>query len=123
YGMRQMLGGRRPGGIRPLEAQIVQLLAAAVGANLARTQATRTRVQFEQFFSPELVRELERDPELLEGRNQEVTILVSDLRGFTKLSERLGPQTTCRVLRDLMERLSEQIVAQKGVIVDYAGDG
>lgn len=123
YGMRQMLGGRRPGGIRPLEAQIVQLLAAAVGANLARTQATRTRVQFEQFFSPELVRELERDPELLEGRNQEVTILVSDLRGFTKMSERLGPQTTCRVLRDLMERLSEQIVKHQGVIVDYAGDG
>src|SRR5205823_2272140 len=38
-------------------------------------------------------------------------------------SERLGPQTSCRILRDVMERLSEQIVKYKGVIVDYAGDG
>jgi adenylate cyclase len=123
-----LYGGRRqrglqPAAIRPLEAQIVQLLAAAVSANLARTTAVRTRVQFEQFFSPELVRELEREPALLEGRRQEVTILVSDLRGFTALTERLGALTTFRMVRDLMERLSEQIIDQGGVIVDYAGDG
>jgi adenylate cyclase len=123
-----LYGGRRqrgplPAAIRPLEAQIVQLLAAAVGANLARTTALRTRLQFEQFFSPELVRELEREPALLEGRRQEVTVLVSDLRGFTALTERLGAPTTFRMARDLMERLSERIIDQGGVIVDYAGDG
>lgn len=110
-------------GVRPLEAQIVQLLAAAVSANLARATAVRTRIQFEQFFSPELVQELERNPDLLEGRNQEVTILVSDLRGFTALSERLGANKTCTIIRDLMEHLTERIVDNGGVIVDYAGDG
>jgi adenylate cyclase len=109
--------------IQPLEAQLVQLLAATVGAHLARSAALRTRVQFEQFFSPELVRELERNPDLLEGRDQDVTVLFSDLRGFTALSQRLGPQNTCRLLRDVMERLSERIVEYQGVIVDYAGDG
>jgi adenylate cyclase len=122
YGSRTW-GGMGRGKIRPLEAQVVQLLAAGVGDNLARTAATKTRAQFEQFFSSELVRELERDPKLLEGRNQEVTILVSDLRGFTNMSERLAPETTCRVVRDVTDRLSEQIIAQGGVIVDYAGDG
>ena len=109
--------------IKPLEAQLVQLLAAAVGANLARTTATRTRTRFEQFFSPELVRELERDPGLLEGRAFDVTILMSDLRSFSSLSERLGPQETCRLVRDVMERLSERIVEHGGVIVSYLGDG
>jgi adenylate cyclase len=109
--------------IQPLEAQLVQLLAATVGAHLARSAALRTRVQFEQFFSPELVRELERNPDLLEGRDQDVTVLFSDLRGFTALSQRLGPENTCRLLRDVMERLSERIVQYQGVIVDYAGDG
>jgi adenylate cyclase len=122
YGSRST-GGLGHGKIRPLEAQVVQLLAAAVGDNLARAVATKTRVQFEQFFSAELVRELERDPSLLEGRSQEVTVLVSDLRGFTSLSERLGPETTCRVVRDIMEHLSDRIMTHGGVIVDYAGDG
>jgi adenylate cyclase len=122
YGMRTETAVAR-GGIQPLEAQLVQLLAHAIGSHLVRSEATRTRVQFEQFFSPELVRELERDPNLLEGRSQEVTVLFSDLRGFTRLSQELGPQVTCRLLRDMMERLTEHIVGHGGVIVDYAGDG
>jgi adenylate cyclase len=123
YGSRRWRGRAKGGGISTLEAQLVQLLAAAVGASLARAEATRTRVQFEQFFSPELVRELERDPDMLEGRNQEVTILMSDLRGFSRLSERLGPQAICGLVRDVMEVLSNRIAEHKGVIVSYAGDG
>jgi adenylate cyclase len=76
-----------------------------------------------QFFSPGLAEQLERNPDLLEGRNQEVTILVSDLRGFSQLAERLGPQQTCRFIRDMMERLSNRVVEHDGLIVDYAGDG
>src|SRR5206468_3144917 len=77
----------------------------------------------QQFFSPGLAEQLERNPDLLEGRNQEVTVLVSDLRGFSPLAERLGPQQVCRLIRDMMERLSNRIVENKGLIVDYAGDG
>jgi adenylate cyclase len=132
YGVRCLISasgfkeGRRPGVAQPiqvLEAQVVQLLAAAVGAQLLRAQTTHLRSQFEQFFSAELARELERDPSLLEGRSQVVTVLFSDLRGFTSLSERLGPQVTCRLMRDVMEQLSQRIMDQGGVIVDYAGDG
>jgi adenylate cyclase len=83
----------------------------------------RTRLQFEQFFSAQLAQELERDPSLLEGRDQEVTLLVSDLRGFSPLAERLGPQQTCRLMQDVMDRLSRPIVEEGGAIVDYAGDG
>lgn len=122
YGMRTETALAR-GGIRPLDAQLVQLLASVIGSHLVRAAATRTRLQFEQFFSPELVRELERDPNLLEGRNQEITVLFSDLRGFTMLSQELGPQVTCRLVRDMMEQLTEHIVGHGGVVVDYAGDG
>jgi len=123
YGVRSQFGLGTGGSIKPLEAQLVQLLAAAVGASLVRLLAQRTRMQFEQFFSADLVRELERDSKLLEVRTDEVTILVSDLRGFTAFSERLGPHRTCRMLRDMMERLTERITEHGGVIVDYAGDG
>jgi adenylate cyclase len=124
-----VLYGTRPqdlrgtGRIAPLEAQVVQLLAGAVSVHLARSAALRTRVQFEQFFSRELVRELEHDPNLLEARDQEVTVLVSDLHDFTPLGERLGARVTCRLIRDVLENLSRRIAEQGGVIVDYAGDG
>src|SRR5262249_48808329 len=114
YGVRQR--GTSRGQIRPLEAQLVQLLAAAVSSHLTRATALKTRVQFEQFFSSELARELERHPDLLEGRDQEVTILVSDLRGYTSIGQRLGAATTCRLVRDMMEHLSQRIAENGGVI-------
>jgi adenylate cyclase len=111
------------GGITNLEAQVVQALANIIGGSLAREHAIRSRTQFEQFFSPDLVRELETNADLLKGRVQDVTILFSDLRGFTSLSHRVPPQDVCYLLQDVMEHLSEQIQHTGGVIVDYAGDG
>lgn len=126
YGLRFGAAlGRR--GIKPLEAQVVQLLAAAVGAGLARqrreAEAARLRVQFEQFFSPELASELERDPTLLEGRDREVTILFCDIRGFSRLSEHLGPADTFRLVRQVMDRLATHVAEFQGVLVNYIGDG
>jgi adenylate cyclase len=113
--------------IRPLEASFVQVLAAAVGAGLVRREseleAARRHVQFEQFFSQELARELDRDPSLLDGHEREVTILVSDIRGFSRIAERLGPRETCLLMNDVLERLTTQIHEQGGVVVDYVGDG
>lgn len=127
YGMRASSPLARPMGIRPLEAQVVQLLAAAVGAGLARVQreaeAARLRVQFEQFFSPELAQELERDPTLLDGRDRTLTILFSDIRGFSSVSESLEPADMFRLVRDVMERLTARVLEHAGVLVGYIGDG
>lgn len=122
YGVR-MKSAVLVGGITNLEAQVVQALASILGGSMAREQAIRSRIQFEQFFSQDLVRELENNPDLLKGRLQDVTVLFSDLRGFTALSGRLAPQDICALLQDVMEVLSEQIQLAGGVIVDYAGDG
>jgi adenylate cyclase len=120
YGVRWRGGQRK---ITELEAQVLQLFAVAASARRARTEAMRVRIQFEQFFSPELVRELQDHDDLLEGREREVTVLVSDLRGFSRLSEQLGPQKTCELIRDLMDRFTHRIIEYGGVIIDYAGDG
>ena len=39
-------------------------------------------MQFDQFFPPELARELESNPRLLEGQEREVTVMFGDIRGF-----------------------------------------
>lgn len=122
YGSRHRAAHGRVG-IRPLEAQMIQMLASGIGSRLARDAAVRTRVQFEQFFSPELVGQLETNPNLLEGKHQTVTVLMCDLRGFTAMSERIDAAVTCVILQDVMERLTECILREDGVVVDYAGDG
>jgi adenylate cyclase len=114
-------------GIGPLEAAVMQLLASTVGVGLTRAEkeaeASRLRVQFEQFFSPELARELQKNPRLLEGQEREVTILFSDIRGFSRHAARLGPMDTCKLVSDVMECLTARVRDFEGVVVDYAGDG
>jgi adenylate cyclase len=110
-----------------LEAQVIQMLASTVGVGLARVEqeaeAARLRVQFEQFFSADLARELERNPRLLEGQEREVTVLFSDVRGFSRLAERLGPAETCHLIAEVMEHLTACVQASDGGVVDYSGDG
>src|SRR5262249_73688 len=107
--------------LKPLHAQLVQVLAAAAGAAIppleSETQAARRLVQFEQFFSRELAQELDRNPDLLAGQDTEVTILVSDVRGFSRIAEQFSPRETCELMGDVLERLTERIKEHGGVVV------
>ena len=127
YGCRTRFTAARGIGIGPLEAQIMQVLAASVATGLARQQheaeASRSRVQFEQFVSAELAQELQKNPTLLTGQEREITVLFSDIRSFSKLSERLGPKLTCELVSDVLDKQSECIRKFEGTVVDYAGDG
>ena len=113
--------------LQPLEAQLVQVLAAAVGAGLARqaseAEAARRQVQFEQFVSPEVARELDRDPQLLEGRDREITALFADIRNFSRLSERIGANRVCELVGCIMDCLTTRVREFQGTTVSYLGDG
>jgi adenylate cyclase len=123
--------GRRDSGstakpITELEALLVELLASGVAAGLARLEleqaALAARVRFEQFFTPELSRHLESRPDLLEGRDTEVTLLFCDIRGFSRISERIGTAQTIAWVGAVMDVLSNCVRAHAGVLVDYIGD-
>jgi len=126
YGSRGLkVGGRR--GITELEAQFLQVLAAAVGVGLIRKEreeeAARRRLQLEQFCSPRLAVALEQDPELLVGNEREVTVAFCDLRGCSKFSEKIGAAKSYELLSDVMDFFTNVILANDGVIIDYYGDG
>src|SRR5438132_2239391 len=127
YGSRMRFAESKTLGIGPLEAQVVQVLASAVGAGLARleqeAEAGRLRVQFEQFFSPALAHELQRNPRMLEGQERIITIMFSDIRGFSRISEHMAPQEICGLVREVMGEITTQVRACDGVVVDFAGDG
>lgn len=127
YGVRTRGIDFLTGGGGRLQAYVVQLLASVVGAGLARlekeAEAGRQRVQFEQFFSPELARGLELNPRLLEGQQREVTVMFSDIRGFSALVSRLAPTDMIRLVSDAMDRITVRVKEFGGVVVDFYGDG
>ncbi len=127
YGCRSHITPHAGLGIGSLEAQVVQLLASIVGVGLARQEqearALRRLVQLEQFFPGDLAREMEQDPHVLDGQERHVTVLFSDIRGFSHIAERLGPMDTFRLAGDVMDRLTARVQETGGVIVHYAGDG
>jgi adenylate cyclase len=97
------------------------LLNARVNSSLERMRL-RER-EFGQFFTPEVARYFVRNPHLIrEGKEAEVTILFCDIRGFSRLSERLGPSVMVGWLSDVMATLSECVLEHRGVLVDYIGD-
>jgi adenylate cyclase len=131
YGDRHSgFGRQRPGGgdgsISKLEAMLVETFACSVAAGLLRIEQERrllaAQVRFEQFFTPELASQLAAEPDLLRGRDAEVTLLFCDIRGFSRISERLGPAATGQWIESVLSALSDCIIAHKGVLVDYLGD-
>jgi adenylate cyclase len=49
--------------------------------------------------------------------------MFTDIRGFSRMAERLGPTDTCRLVSDVMDRITARVKEFGGVVVDYAGDG
>ncbi len=126
YGDRRYSEDKQQLEITELEAMVVELVASGAANGLARLEheeaALKARIQFEQFFTPVLARELEANPQLLSGREADVTILFCDIRGFSEVSHRIGPQQTMSWINYVLESLSECVVEQDGVLVDYVGD-
>jgi adenylate cyclase len=128
YGERRCDGvaSMEPPRVSEVDAMMVELLATGVAAGLARVEqekaALAARVQFEQFFTPELARELAARPDLLKGQDRDVTMLFADIRGFSRVSERVGPAKTLQWIGDVMGELSSCVLNHSGVLVDYIGD-
>ena len=98
------------------------LLMARLSASLEKKRL-REKV-FEQHFTPELARELARnpDPMKMQARHTEVSVMFCDIRGFSAVSERLGPTTTIDWLGGVMGEFSSIVIDLGGVLVDYTGD-
>jgi len=84
----------------------------------------RIRKAFESYVAPTVVHEMLKHPERLRlgGERRELSILFSDIRGFTSLSEDLAPETLVALLHDFLNPMSEIIVRHQGTIDKYIGD-
>ncbi|HEY3679591.1 MAG TPA: adenylate/guanylate cyclase domain-containing protein [Bradyrhizobium sp.] len=97
-------------------------------SSFVREQAQRrqTRSAFGRYLSPALVEQLAQSPEklVLGGEEREMTIMFSDVRGFTTISESFkhDPQGLTALMNRFLTPLTNAILARKGTIDKYMGD-
>src|SRR3954468_14680752 len=91
-----------------------------------QTQRRQIRSAFGQYLSPALVEQLAQAPErlVLGGEEREMTIMFSDMRGFTSISEtyRHDPQGLTGLMNRFLTPLTNAILQRKGTIDKYMGD-
>ena len=89
------------------------------------TELTDTRDAFGRFLSDDIVKQLLDTPEGLKlgGRKQLLTIMMSDLRGFTAMSERMDAADLISMLNHYLGEMTDVIQANNGTIIEFIGDG
>lgn len=109
----------------PFTGISVAILAAAiVQFQLEGRQHRFIRHAFRQYISPEVIERIVADPKMLQlgGERRTLTILFSDIQGFTGISERLAPDALVQFLNRFLSEMSDIILKAGGTLDKYQGD-
>ncbi len=79
---------------------------------------------FIHYVSPLVIEEILKDPARLKlgGQEKVLTVLFSDLAGFSGYSERYGPNEMISILSEYFETMTEEVFAHQGTLKEYVGD-
>jgi adenylate cyclase len=109
---------------------VVPPLLTLVGSAIFITQyvagsAANMQKTFGRYLTEEVVNSLLENPAGLKlgGERRKVTVLVSDLRGFSAISEEFSPEDVVKILNLYLESMTDIIHYYKGTINDFMGDG
>src|SRR5882757_9616969 len=91
-----------------------------------RTERERAQIRgaFGLYLSPGLVEQLARNPKLLQlgGELREITVMFTDVRGFTTISEQFDPHGLTRFMNNFLTPMTDLILSRQGTIDKYMGD-
>lgn len=82
----------------------------------------RIRDMFGKYVSPRVVDQILENPPELGGQNKDLTVLFSDIRGFTTLSETMNPQELVNHLNLYLTAMTDVIMEYEGTLDKYVGD-
>ena len=115
--------------VLPLASSVLMIVALfALNMSYGYFVESRSKRQFTELFGqyvpPELVDKMAEDPEKysMEGRSEELTVLFSDIRGFTTISEGLNPKQLSAFINEYLTSMSMVIRNNRGTLDKYIGD-
>lgn len=117
--------GLRVSPVYPSLALALSYLGGEAYRNIVVEKKSRyLRKAFSTYVSSQLVNEILKDPEKLKlgGEKRLVTVLFSDIRGFTSLSERLTPEGLVALLNEYLSPMTRIVLEEEGMLDKYIGD-
>jgi class 3 adenylate cyclase len=121
---------RQGGALLPLGGPALALMGAtgwsyAEASRRERRQKRFIKGAFARYLHPDWVERLVADPDLLQlrGERRELTVLFTDVAGFTTTSEELPPDTLVWVLSRYLQGMTDIIITHGGAVNKYLGDG
>ncbi len=120
-----VFGGYQVGFSYPLVSLASTYLLAEGYRNLVIEKRSRfVQRAFSTYVAPSLVQVIMKDPKRLQlgGEKRVITVLFSDIRGFTTLSEKLNPEQLVTLLNRYLGPMSDIVLEEQGTLDKYIGD-
>src|SRR5665213_3336401 len=109
----------------PIIALIITTVGAFAWSYLTEDRQRRLVLKaLSQYVSPEVAAEIERNPQSLKlgGERRDMTVMFSDIQGFTDLSESMNSEKLSEMLNFYLGEMSGLILAKNGTLDKYIGD-
>lgn len=103
---------------------IIYLMASFLSYIRTERERGRVRSAFSRYLSPQLVKRVADNPQQLRlgGESRDLTLLFSDIRGFTSISETMSPEELTGFINRFLTPMTEIILEHSGTIDKYMGD-
>jgi adenylate cyclase len=98
------------------------LLVSLYRALFEEKEKRKVRSAFGQYLSPEVIRRLLVNPQLVEPKKTDITVMFSDIRGFTTISEKLDAQELALFLNQYLSDMTRIVFKTNGTLDKYIGD-
>lgn len=107
-----------------ISALVVYLIGSAIVYLHSDIERRRVRSAFSYYLAPDLVEELSANPDrlVLGGELREITMMFSDIHGFTGIAEGLDSHDLITLINRILSPISESILDHQGTIDKYMGD-
>jgi adenylate cyclase len=108
----------------PVTLAVIYVSGTALAFMRTERERAAIRGAFGLYLSPDQVERIARHPELLQlgGEMREITVMFTDVRGFTRISEQFDPHGLTRFMNRFLTPMTDLIRSHRGTIDKYMGD-
>jgi adenylate cyclase len=122
-GFVMLIRGHDDAGYDPVAFMAVGLLGeSGRRANLASLEKSQLRETLGRYFSPNVLKDVLKNPEAMEPREAELTVLLTDVRNFTTITEQSGTKRMFDLLNDIFQVETQAVIAVDGSMEHFVGD-